>query len=219
MANFYQHSFAGAISGLIYAVFIVSVGWAESQWIALLLFAVAIIGAFLPDLDHDEGIPVRIIFGLLATLTATLAIYWHYLKGGFALWYILIAGLLIFAVVWFGVKRLFKMATHHRGIYHSIPAILIAALLAMELSRQFLDDIRLIQTIGGAMAVGYFTHLLLDEIFGTVTMTGRPFRSARVTASPLSYRSNSLPVTLIAWALVILLIWRNLDFLKEWLPG
>src|SRR5689334_6753483 len=126
MANFKGHLTAGAVCGVGYAA------WAGSTWpldwgTLGLGLGLTTLGGLLPDLDSDSGVPVRELFNLAGAVVPMLLLPHLYV-------YRLTTDQIIFVVaatyllVRFGVSQLFKRLTVHRGMFHSIPAMLLAGL-------------------------------------------------------------------------------------------
>jgi hypothetical protein len=134
----------------------------------LLAGALCSVSGMLPDLDSDSGVPLRESLAFAAAcVPAMLVPRWE----GFG-WpneAIILAGAVIYVVVRFGLGTLLKKYTVHRGMFHSIPAALIAGEAAFLLC--VTGDFRLRAYKAGAVLLGFFSHLILDEIW-SVKMTG-----------------------------------------------
>ena len=63
----------------------------------------------------------------------------------------------------FGLGPLLKKFTVHRGMFHSIPALIIAAMIAFLICDTGMTTVRFFKA--GGVALGFFSHLLLDEIW------------------------------------------------------
>ena len=120
------------------------------------------LSGMLPDLDSDSGVPVRETVSLVAAVAPMLMIdrfqhmHWSHER-------IIIAAAILYLVVRFGVAEFFKRYTVHRGMWHSIPAMFTASLLAFLLYS--VENIELRLFVAGAVMLGFFSHLLLDEIW------------------------------------------------------
>ena len=120
------------------------------------------VSGMLPDLDSDSGVPVREMTSLLAAITPMLMVdrfqhmHWSHEM-------IVIAAAAIYFGVRVGVAEIFKRFTVHRGMWHSIPAMLTAGFLAFLLCSSENIDLRLFKS--GGVVLGFFSHLLLDEIW------------------------------------------------------
>lgn len=77
----------------------------------------------------------------------------------------------IYLAVRFGVAELFKRFTVHRGMWHSVPACLIAGLIAFLLVSGVNLDVRVFKAV--AVMVGFMSHLVLDEIWSFSLKGGR----------------------------------------------
>jgi hypothetical protein len=77
----------------------------------------------------------------------------------------------IYAAVRFGVAEVFKRYTVHRGMWHSIPACLACGLLAFLIVAG--QDLAIRTFKAGAVSLGFFSHLLLDEIWSFRLRSGR----------------------------------------------
>lgn len=116
----------------------------------------------LPDLDSDSGRPLREMITLTASLVPMLLIHrfqeWHMTHDGIAL-----AGIATYLGIRFGLAAVLKRLTVHRGMFHSIPACLIAGELAFLLCESDTLDVRYFKA--AAVMLGFMSHLVLDEIW------------------------------------------------------
>src|SRR6185436_8927691 len=76
---------------------------------------------------------------------------------------IVVAAAIVYLIMRFGVAWFFKRYTVHRGMWHSIPAMFTASLLAFLLYST--ENIYLRLFVAGGVTLGFFSHLLLDEIW------------------------------------------------------
>lgn len=156
------------------------------------------IGGLLPDLDSDSGVPVRELFGLGAVVAPLMVM--HRLVGqGFSLEQMVAIMGGVYLIVRYGLSRVFRKITVHRGIFHSIPAMLIAGLIvfhAYETPNLFL---RLYVT-GGVM-LGFLSHLVLDE-FCAVDFNGLAIKVNQFAGSALKFTSKSKLVTLATYCVL-----------------
>lgn len=159
----------------------------------------AFIGGMLPDIDHDEAIPIREVFSLIAAVVPAMLIPIMARKG-----FSTEETICFFAATYVGIRfvgaELFKRLTVHRGIFHSIPFI-IAAGEAVALSLMNLTPPERL-LIGASVTIGAFTHLLLDEIYA-VDFTGRKLKKSFGTA--IKFWSPDLVPTLLCYGALGLL--------------
>ena len=167
---------------------------------AVVIFCLTLIGSAVPDVDSDTARPTQILFGILGIACPVLLL--HALQPGLMLkteeiFCILLAAFLFFQylLAWF-----FFRFTVHRGIFHSIPAALIAGECAILLFYNSIWYHRIF--FGAAVFLGYMLHLVLDEIYA-VDLFG--MRLKKSTGSALSFRGESTISTFCAWALVVFL--------------
>ncbi len=124
----------------------------------------------LPDLDSDYGVPLREAMSFAAATIPVLMVSrfesLHLTRESI----ILIAiGLYLF--VRFGIGTMIRKYTVHRGMFHSIPAMLTFGGITYLLTGGFPANERYIMA-GGVMG-GYLSHLLLDELYSIEFKTGR----------------------------------------------
>lgn len=118
-----------------------------------------------PDLDHPEGLPGKILFETLGILIPIsflpyipLEYRQHFLLEHwiiyFVLTYLIIRG--------FGAYLFSKMMTH-RGIFHSLPSVLIVC----EVIFLWFHHLSLMPRITMSVVAGsgYLTHLIADEVY------------------------------------------------------
>src|SRR5437763_2186160 len=124
MANFQGHILTSASLGVAYGV-LGAWHW-QLDWSAVFLGAgLTTLGGLLPDLDSDSGVPVRELFNLSGALMPVLLLS-RLTAAQMTPDQILVVLAGIYLVVRFGVAALFKRLTVHRGMFHSVPAMLIA---------------------------------------------------------------------------------------------
>jgi hypothetical protein len=108
------------------------------------------------------------------------------------------------------VSRVFKRFTVHRGMYHSIPAMLVAG-LAVYLGYHS-DDRRLRLLLGCGIMVGFLSHLVLDELW-SVDLNGVKVKLNKYAGTAVKFCSPSWPATVACYLLLgALLYLAYLDF-------
>jgi len=164
MADFKTHLSFGAATGFGLSVFTYMVDWISNLYMAVIIFFSTLIGAFLPDMDSSSGLPVKIIFGFYAYLSATLSLYFTE-DAGLSIYFLIFLPAASFVFVKVFLEKIFIKYTTHRGIFHSIPATLITFLLALIIANQTKLPLMEKFVIALSLGLGYFCHLLLDELF------------------------------------------------------
>ena len=215
MAKFKTHISLGVLLGLFLSIFVSFFSLTKNTLIALIAFFSVIIGSFLPDIDSDTGTPFQIIFGFLSFLTATTMLYYLLQKDVTNLKILIglpIASLIFFRVI---IGKIFKKITHHRGIWHSIPFVLIVTLFVLLITNKFnispYDKLIISISIG----IGYLGHLILDEIYSLINISGIPFTSKKSLGSALKFSSKSKTTTVIAYLTILVLIYFTFPVLSE----
>lgn len=174
----------------------------EFDWGVVFLGAgLTTIGGLVPDLDSDSGVPVRELFGLTAAAVAIL-IYHPLREQGVPLEEALVFMALGYLLVRYVLANLFRRFTVHRGMFHSLPAMLITGLLVYHgyPSRDFLLKLYL----AGGIMVGFLSHLVLDEIYA-VDFMGIRIRFNKFAGSALKLGSPSWIATLTTYLLLFVL--------------
>lgn len=199
MANFNMHlNTAAVVSGTLAAT-LSAFHYIDIKTSFYCFFA-GIIGGILPDIDHENSIPVRILQFVLANLIAFLIISKYLVK------------LKLFEIIgiWLGVYLLFegifyffKKYTVHRGIIHSIPVGVLFSLMTMLFLNKVLGlSVNKSYYIGLFVLIGYFTHLILDEIY-SVDIAGKRIKKSFGSAFKLF--SNQKYINILVYSLIFIL--------------
>ncbi len=165
---------------------------------AILAAGLTTIGGMLPDLDSDSGVPVREMFGLGAVVVPFLMLRRLVnLELTFEELVVVMAGIYLF--VRYGLSEIFKRITVHRGIFHSIPAMIIAGLIVFLLYHS--PDVRLRIYLAVGTMIGFLSHLVLDELC-SVDFSGVSIHLNQFAGSALKLYSPSWPVTVSAYLML-----------------
>ena len=128
------------------------------------------VSGMLPDLDSDSGTPVREMSTFAASVIPMLMLprfeAFHWSREMMVL-----AAAVVYCVIRFGVVEIFKRYTVHRGMWHSIPACAVCGLLTFLIVADLDLEIRFFKA--AAVMLGFFSHLLLDEIWSVNVRIGR----------------------------------------------
>lgn len=168
MAGFKTHITASTVLGIGYG----AAGYYAGMPLSCCMVAGGLcsVSGMLPDLDSDSGVPIREMFAFVAAVVPMLMVD-RFQRLGWSPELIVLAGGLIYVAIRFGVSEIFKRYTVHRGMWHSIPAAILASLLAFlatsssELATQIFKST--------AVFAGFMSHLLLDEIWSIEVKRGR----------------------------------------------
>src|SRR3954462_24090 len=124
----------------------------------------------LPDLDSDYGVPLREAMSFAAaTIPVFLVNRFESLQ--LSRESMIIIAIVLYLFVRFGIGTMIRKFTVHRGMFHSIPAMLTFGGITYLLTGGFPTNERYMMA-GGVMG-GFFSHLLLDEIYAVEFKTGR----------------------------------------------
>jgi hypothetical protein len=161
MAGFQTHITVSSALGLAYAA-----GAATQYGVPLptcvLAGGLCAVSGMLPDLDSDSGVPLRESIAFAAAVIPMLMLdRWERL--GYSPQTIALIGAAIYFGIRFGVAGALKRYTVHRGMFHSIPAMLIAGEVAFLVCAH--ANIYLRYYLAGGVMLGFVSHLLLDEIW------------------------------------------------------
>lgn len=215
MAAFRAHVTTGLTVGYVLGAVVGFNRGVSLETTPVLMCIAAFVGSFLPDVDSDSGTPFDIVFNLFA-----------FVGGGIAFWACLQQTALSPAILLFippatafgiryGIGELFQRFTRHRGIFHSLPAALIATLLVPVLLQMFLLPSRDVIAISISVGLGYLSHLALDEIYSTINFEGKQFRPKKSLGTALSLTSSTKSVTLVTYLLLVSLILYNWPLLRR----
>lgn len=229
MADFKTHVSVGAATG--FTVAIISYNWnlIPNAYMAIIVFFATVIGSFLPDMDSDSGLPLKIIFSVYAYFMAAITLYWMHVAGAN-----LPLKIFVPAASWYFVlkylKDIFMKNTSHRGIFHSVPAWIATFLICLFIASTTRLSLREQFVIAFAVSCGYLCHLILDELwsmnvvseglFGTKKYTWteifhRHFGKKKSfgTALDLGFNQKEKIPGIIAWITVLVFIvidWRTI---------
>ena len=199
MGNFKQHLTTSTATGIAYGLAGAAYGLPPTSC-AIAAGSCSVAG-LLPDIDSSSSRSFQECIYVAAGITAMLCI--NRLKE-FPInpEVITLAGAFIFLFVRFGVGSAIKKMTVHRGMYHSIPAAIIAGEITFLVSTGSVE-IRIFKAVG--LVCGFLSHLLLDEIF-SIDLQGKRIKKSFGTAIKM-FNFKNVPATIFTYAtLVVLLI-------------
>jgi hypothetical protein len=210
MASYLGHLSLAAPLGAAYGIGAAYYLFPGADWGVILLGAgVTTLGGMIPDLDSDSGIPVREMFGLAAA-AAPILLFRRFEMMGFTIEQTLVILAALYLLIRYGLASLFKQWTVHRGMFHSIPAMLIAGLLVFLVNHSPAIGVRLY--LAGGMMLGFLSHLILDEIYA-VDFMGLKIKFNKFAGSAVKLWSPSKPATAAAYTILVVLgVLAWLDF-------
>ena len=129
MAGYKSHMAFGIITGAFWAGFLFSLSMI-SIFIAPLILFITVLGSFLPDLDSDSGRPIKVLLNMLSIVSTAYAFFLLRAYSDNFLIIILLA-IACYVFTYFIIGKIIKKLTHHRGMFHSIPAVLLCFFFSM----------------------------------------------------------------------------------------
>lgn len=200
MAMFRTHITFSSALGIVYG----GAAWTYLGFepgAAILAGGLTAVGGMLPDLDSDSGIPVRETFGLAAAVIPLLFVR-RLMHMGLSTEGIFAGMAAMYLFIRYGVSRLFRQLTVHRGMFHSIPAMLIAGLVVYLGYHH--PDVRVRYLLACGVMIGFFSHLLLDEIWA-VDFRGLVPKLNQFAGSAIKLGSKSWAATATTYGLLFAL--------------
>lgn len=209
MASFRSHISLGIASGILGAGGLISMAFFDAPDFLMTVFVAAVLGSVLPDMDSDSGIPFHVSFGSFAVVAAVLAGSSAYRETPEDFVRVALWTSSAFVFVYLVLGAIFKRFTRHRGMAHSLPAAVLAGLLAFFLASHFSYSDGEAFILGLAMLAGYFGHLLLDELYAAVNFHGTPFIPNKSLGSALKLASDDTAINVYVYGAILFLLAGN----------
>jgi len=170
------------------------------------------IGGMLPDLDSDTGIPLRETVAFIAA-TVPLLLMDRFSQLGFSSEAMVAAGAVAYLVIRFGLLAMLKHFTVHRGMFHSLPAALIAAEIGFLLCSGETLTQRYYK--GGGLLLGFLSHLILDEIW-SIDFSHARLKSSFGTATKFWGQSRYANIGVYLVVITLgLIVWKDPGFVDS----
>ena len=149
-------------------------------------------------IDSVSGIPLREMFGLTAVVLPLTMIprlsQMHVSQEG------ILASLLFgYLFIRYMGSKVFKYFTVHRGMFHSVPAMLIAGLVVYLGYHS--PDRRLRVLFACGVMIGFLSHLVLDELY-SVDLRGLKVKLKPSAGTAVKFVSPSLIATTTCYTLL-----------------
>jgi hypothetical protein len=208
MAGFKTHITVSSLLGVGYggAAYAMYAGFAGAEYemygaplpSAILAGGLCGISGMLPDLDSGPGIPLRESVAFAAAVVPMHMVD-RFAQLGWSNESMVLAGAAVYLLIRFGLASLLRHFTVHRGMFHSLPAALVAGEIAFLLAS---GDVGMRLFKSGAVVLGFMSHLVLDEIYSVEWRLGRVrLKSSFGTAVKLWGHKAMLP-NLITYSIV-----------------
>ena len=199
MAAYREHLTTSCVLGIGVASSAIALGFTPVQ--GFLGGTITGIGGILPDLDSESGRPVREIFGVTAAL-APVVMMRRLLEWGGNTDGAMLLSVLLYISVKYGGAMLLGVLAVHRGMFHSIPAMLIAGEIAFLSYKS--EQISMKLLMGAGIMIGFFSHLLLDEMYA-VEWHGLRVKLNKFAGSAVKFSGRSYPANIFTYGLLFTL--------------
>ncbi len=210
MASYKGHLAFSATLGIAYGAVAHRMGEIDPAT-AIVGAGLTTVGGLLPDLDSDSGVPVREMFSL-AAVVAPLLLWRKLQNANMSDEQILVFAGGVYLFVRFGLSKLFRHLTVHRGMFHSIPGMLIAGLIVYLTYHHPLLRVRLFLAVG--VMIGFLSHLVLDEMC-SIDFHGVAIKRNQFAGSAVKFFSPSAIGTITTYlVLTVLAYFAILDYEK-----
>lgn len=174
----------------------------------LIYIILAVIGGMLPDVDAENSKSKRIIFTILAisfSFVCAKLIPQHDIS------YRVFEFCVAYVLVRYVANYFMSAHSMHRGIFHSIPVMLVWAFCIAKLFKIsfHISDVQAWR-VSFMVLAGFLSHLILDEIC-SVNLSNLKIKRSFGTAFKLA--SDDKVVTVFAYLLVIISFWTMPKFM------
>ena len=159
------------------------------------------VSGMLPDLDSDSGRPIREVFGLLAAVGPIVMMERLEHWGGSREAALLLA-VILYVAIRYVASGILQLTCVHRGMFHSLPALVIAAEIAFLAYLNDSTAVRGLMAVG--VALGFGSHLVLDEIY-SVTWNGGRLQLKSSAGSATKLLGPSWPVNFLVFGIALTL--------------
>ena len=169
MANHQQHTNFSTASGLIFG----TLAWYPCGFPAvtcLLAGGLCGMGGMLPDIDIKTSRSYHDCMSITACIAAMLVILKVSTTDGVTGEMLAIIGTMVFLAIKFGIGRLIQSFTAHRGLIHSVPFCILCGEIIFLITDGDTAS-RVLKAAG--LSLGFFSHLLLDEIYSVDVVQGK----------------------------------------------
>jgi membrane-bound metal-dependent hydrolase YbcI (DUF457 family) len=174
MANFQTHISASTLLGIAYGT-VAYTQFGVSAGHSCVSAGLCAVAGMLPDLDHKLGVPLREMLCFVSLMVPMLMLRRFEEMGLSPEQMVFVSGVL-YVLIRFVGGELFRKFTVHRGMWHSIPAAVLAGMVTYLICLSPENEIRLMKS--WAVVLGFMLHLLLDELYSVDLMNRRIKKSS-----------------------------------------
>lgn len=205
MAGYKEHISVSGLLGIGYGtIATLLLGFSPAQ--GILAGVLTWIGGMLPDLDSETGRPVRELFGLTAAVASFVAMR-SMVRVGADPDAALLAAVVTYAAVRYGASALMAKFAVHRGMFHSLPALIIAGEVVFLAYASESYAVKFL--MAGGACLGFFSHLVLDEVY-SVERKGAKIRLKKSAGTAIKWFGKGLFGNAVAYAILFTLTYITL---------
>ena len=206
MANFNTHfTVAATASAVMSAIFMAMEVITPVE--ALIAFSIGTLGGLMPDVDSANSKAIRVGFNVVSLLLTIMVVFVK--SSVYSIVEMLVVSGVIFYTLRYGMIDVFRKASKHRGMFHSVPVAMIFGVSVAIIMHLFFGLNALISWIYGIMTTfGYLVHLILDEVY-SVDLANRRVKKSLGTALKfyrLKTQSDKIQ-NVIIYGSLLALIW------------
>ena len=213
MASYKSHMAFGIFTAIGWSALLFSFSFI-SIWLVPLIILLTVIGSFLPDLDSDTGLPLKILLTITSMIGSLVAGFYVFSIEKISLILSLFYIFLSYIFIYFGIGGIVKKITRHRGIFHSIPSVFLSILLTLTFLKGFSIDLNIKMILSMSVGVGYLCHLILDEMNSVVNLEGIPFIPKKSLGTALKLYSSHWKITLLVYLAIAVLLLNNWEIIN-----
>ncbi len=198
MANFQTHITASTLVGVVYGT-VAYTQFGIPAGHCCVAGGLCSVAGMLPDLDHKLGVPLREMLSFVSVMVPMLMLR-RFEEIGLSPEQMVFTSGVIYVLIRFVGGELFKKFTVHRGMWHSIPAAVLAGMVTYLVCLSPENEIRLLKS--WAVVLGFMVHLILDEIY-SVDLIGRRIKKSSGTA--MKFFGKKAGPNLLVYANIIII--------------
>lgn len=203
MGNFTHHLTGSLIAGVACgtgAMYLFGTSPTDSLACAILCG----IGGLMPDIDSPMSKPTEYIVSITGALAPVFVLQALSLNSLTAS-QILLLSFGAYLGTRFILKVIIKRFTVHRGIIHSIPTAIIWGGLVFLAFRNSPD---IVQNLAASSAIiGFLTHLLIDEMFSMMDISGGKFTPKASSGTALKFLGSTIMITVALYLCVAFVLY------------
>lgn len=181
------------------------------------------VSGLVPDIDSPVSRPSDIVANIAGALAPMFALQ-SFNSSAYSPSQLLIIAFAVYLCARFGLRALIGKFTVHRGMIHSIPAAIIWGAIVFLAFRRSPGLSQNIMAAGAT--IGFAVHLLIDEMFSLVDISGGKFAPKASSGTALKFFGPSLLPNLLTYFLLAIALYLcaadtgyvGRKYIPAWLP-